>query len=305
MSHAALRVIDAPPAPTRTRTVCGNWYVADDGSEWAGAPVKCGVHPVTLWPFWVCYAWLLTHVFFFVWQVAPSIPPSGRSFAVCVYVVLWGSSCCNFLLVYCTNPGLLPWNWSETRKRAYTAAELRSGIATTNEQAMWAKAHAAPNRAHFSRRLGWFVLRADHDCTWVNGWVGAWNHAHFVRAVAWGTLLLCFSMFWAARAWVRGAVEGAPWLFHLYVAASIALGGITARQTAEQSSRISLNRTTVEMVRGLWEEGSPYDRGCLANWEEIFGSRRFLPLWPCPVPIPGRYTGFEYGEGESEPLIRL
>jgi hypothetical protein len=251
----------------------------------------------------------VTHVFFFIWQVTPSIPSAYRTLCVCVYLVLWGSSSANFLLTYCTNPGLLPWNWSETRKRSYTASELRGGIATTNDQVMWAKVHVSPNRSHFSRKLGWFVLRADHDCTWVNGWVGMWNHAHFLRAVAYSALLLIFSMFWAARAWWLGAVAGPLWVFYAYVAISIVLGGITARQTAEQSYRLSRNRTTVEVIRGLWEgRASPYDRGCLANWEEVCGPRRLLPLWPFPLPLGGRYSGFEYGEGaieESEPFLRL
>jgi hypothetical protein len=74
---------------------------------------------------------------------------------------------------------------------------------------------------------------------------------------------------------------------------------------------ITRNATTVERIAGRWAtRRNPYRRdGCIANWEEVCGSRRWLPLWPCPLPLPGRATGFEYGEetaqdDEAAPFLR-
>ena len=60
----------------------------------------------------------------------------------------------NYTLTHFVNPGIIPWNWSETRRNNYSSNELKSGIATTPEQKKWGKNHDLPPRAFFSYSFG-------------------------------------------------------------------------------------------------------------------------------------------------------
>jgi hypothetical protein len=70
---------------------------------------------------------------------------------------------------------------------------------------------------------------------------------------------------------------------------------IVALQSVNQIYSTSKNMTTVEAKFGKWaNRPNPYDNGCMSNWEEVCGSRRFWFLWPFPIPIPKVQDGFGY-----------
>jgi hypothetical protein len=177
----------------------------------------------------------------------------------------------NYAASYLVNPGFLPWNWWHTRKHSYTISELQNGIATNTDQVMWAKVHGIPNRCHFSRKYGLFILRADHDCGWLNGWVGVGNHSHFVRSVMYTFGLLCLALFWMVRAGLRGEVEGPKWFYWLNLIGSVIVTSVVTRQSFEQAIRLTSNLTSLEVLKGSWEgKKNPYDKGnCFANWDKV------------------------------------
>jgi hypothetical protein len=153
MSRELLRIIETPPPRTETHTVCGICYRVDSDNEWRGFPVRIGFHPATVFPSILAYTWLLSHVFFFIGQIVPSIPPTYRRWILCVYCFLWVCAVVNYAASYLSNPGLLPWDWWHTRKDHYTIDELRNGIATNADQVMWAKVQRIPNRGTFRGNL--------------------------------------------------------------------------------------------------------------------------------------------------------
>jgi hypothetical protein len=105
---------------------------------------------MTPWPFIICFCSLIFHGYYFPTAIFPLIAPLPR-WVRWAYWFLQSQTMLNLLCTYATNAGLLPWNWSATRKKLYTAAEIRDGIATTLEEFEWAASHDAPARAHFSK----------------------------------------------------------------------------------------------------------------------------------------------------------
>jgi hypothetical protein len=206
----------------------------------------------------------------------------------------------NLLCAYATNAGLLPWNWSATRKKLYTAAEIRDGIATTLEEFEWAASHDAPARAHFSKPWGLFILRCDHYCHWINGWIGIGNHAHFLRSISYGSFLAFSTTLVMLFVWWRGLYKGRMIPFWIFVLVYLVQGSICAIQVVQQSLNVTANQTTFEVLRGLWKhQRNPYRKRCLSNWEEVCGSWKFFLFWLFPIPIPRVQDGFGYEKLEG------
>jgi hypothetical protein len=130
----------------------------------------------------------------------------------------------NFICTYVSNAGFLPWNWSATRKKLYTATEIRDGIASTIEEFEWAASHDAPARAHFSKPWGLFILRCDHYCHWINGWVGIGNHAHFLRSIFYGSCLALCTTLTMLFVWWRGLYKGCMISFCIFLLVCVVRG---------------------------------------------------------------------------------
>jgi hypothetical protein len=123
-------------------------------------------------------------------------------------------------------------------------------------------------------------------------------------------LLLCLALFWMIRAGWQGKVQGPLWSYWLNIVASVVVTSVVTRQSWDQAIRLTANMTSLEVLKGTWKgKKNPYDRGnCLENWEEVCGSKKFLPLWLCPIPLAGGSDGFNYGVGgevESTPFLHL
>ena len=251
--------------------------------------------PIAIWPFWCCFVVLLSYIPYFLFYLLPCVPEESQTFWKVVYLVPLASAAVNFLLTHLLDPGVLPWTWSETRKKSYTFDEIREGIASREDQWNWAASQDRPERSVFSRTRGYFILRGDHDCFWVNNWIGIRNHSYFIRAVYSGSLFAAATTVLSVKIWRMDAVPVSRPLFYILTLIPVGLGLINLTQAFNQSYNISRNQTIVEQLKGLWIGApNPYRQSCLRNWEEVCGSRWCLPCWLLPIPIPKVEDGFGY-----------
>jgi hypothetical protein len=174
--------------------------------------------------------------------------------------------------------------------------EIIEGTARRDVQFEWARTHVRPVRSHFSNKSGFFIVRADHDCFWVNGWVGIGNQNYFIRAVWYSTIWAVFVTLCGLAVWSRLAKDrNTQLIFWFYEIIMAILGTFTAGQMVYQPRNACANVTIIEQVTGAWDEfPNVYEKGCVSNWEEICGTRKFWPCWLLPVPIPRVIDGFGY-----------
>lgn len=287
-------------SPTRTVLRCGSgFYTLVPGNLWRekGAyEIRYGGRILQVFPFWICFAFLVGHVPMFTQCILFYIESLALKIT---YAVLMGLAMVSYLLTHFTDPGMLPWTWADTRKQKYSSHELREGVATTPEQFLWAYSHPQPARCAFSRRYGYYVLRGDHDCWWVNNFIGINNHRHFLRSVWYSAILTIITdltglyvlrTHWSEMSWRTIIIA-----FCYQVPMNI-LGGVSVHQSYLQSRNVTKNVTLFELTavpEAL--EARVWDNGCLRNWEEVCGSRWFLPCWLLPFPIPRTQNGFGYG----------
>lgn len=301
-----------PPLSKTRRAFCKNspCFVVDLNPD--GPPIKMfywGHGRVSLWPFWLCFTALLSYIPYFFIYLRPVLPEESRKFWTVIYLIPLISAAINFFLTHWLNPGFLPWTWSETRKKNYTTEEMREGVASTEEQWAWAAEQDRPERSAFSRTCGYFVLRADHDCFWVNNWIGIRNHSYFLRAVYSGFAFAIITTYLSGRIWWEDKIPVSRHVFNLMFVLPIGLGIMNGIQVWTQSINACANETILEILKGTWRERPNHHRkSCLRNWEEICGSRWCLPCWLLPVPIPKVEDGFGYlpppsGEIESAFLV--
>jgi hypothetical protein len=288
---------DVCPEPSKPKPLWGPFFYFDlsQTQERCFPSIRWGYHYLTILPFWCCVAISGFHLPYFYSHVLPGVPDSSRLFVRLVYTFFWFIHLLHFLLTYWTNPGILPWNWSQTRKRSYTDNEIRDGIATTREQVLWARNHDRPGRAYFSRKQGYFILRGDHYCNWTTTWIGINNHRHFIRASYYTVLYVLFLLYWTGKVYSHDAIVGNTKVCLVYAGVLAFLGVFTAVQAVSQTVNVSHNQTISELLTGVFaRQPNTFNRGCVRNWEEVCGSRYYCPMWLCPCPIPRVEDGFGY-----------
>ena len=275
---------DAPPPNTPTRTVlrCGSgFYRITPENPWRRKSlfeIRYGHRILSFFPFWICFAILAGHIPVFTRCILPFVEASvWRT----VYGVLMGLTMVSYLATHFLDPGMLPWTWSETQKRKYSSQEFRDGIASTEEQFVWAYGHQQPARAAFSRRYGFFVLRGDHDCWWVNNFVGINNQRYFLLSLLFSSLLTVYTDVIGLGVLANHRHEMTKkviWTAVLYHIPSTWMGCVAIFQLYSQVRNVTKNVTLFELIASQADMVQPvWDRGCFNNWEEVCGSRWFLP----------------------------
>jgi hypothetical protein len=290
-----LTIVDTPPPNTSIHRIFGPFYRVKGSPQ-----IRCVCRIFRLFPFWTMALASLFHVAYFFRYAVPGLPESFRRPVGVVYLIFYTFAALNLFATYFTNPGALPWNWSISRKKSYTSSELCTGVATTIEQFEWALSHDSPARSHFSKKTGFFILRADHDCFWVNGWIGIGNHRYFLNGMAGLAIFCLYSGFWMLWTFFYGTY-GNFFFFISILGITGFCAFLSVGQGFLQARNISLNATIIEHLKGKWATGrNPYRKDCIRNWEEVYGPRVCCPLWCCPFPIPRVEDGFGYDKGAND-----
>lgn len=144
--------------------------------------------------FWSLYPFVslntISPIFIFYWwkYIKPIYAISAPWFPY--YLLIFYTVSMSFLWwAFFTNPGLLPFNYSITKRYPIYDKEIRNYTAVREDQIEWAKKQTRPARCVFSTRTGTFVLRADHFCTLIGTWIGLKNHRLYFNGI------LYFSIF--------------------------------------------------------------------------------------------------------------
>jgi hypothetical protein len=195
-----------------------------------------------------------------------------------------------------TDPGYLPFFYPAADRTKFSRDELYDGCAVTEEQIAWARAQRRPGRIYFSRAAGWYIIRGDHYCKWTNNWIGLYNHRYYLQALLYIAIYVGVYILHLFIQYRRGKLALTTFEAVALLSVGIPYFYLICTALGSQLFLITRNRTLVEQVKRTPES---YDRGCLANWEEIFGSRKYFLLWFLPVPLPAMVDGFGYAEERS------
>jgi hypothetical protein len=201
------------------------------------------------------------------------------------------------LTTYLTDPGYLPFFYPATTRRSFTFDELRYGTAVTPQQRSWARRQSRAGRIQFGRHSGRFIIRGDHYCSFMGNWIGLGNHRYFILAVLYIVFYITFYVVHLVYLWWGTNLHLKRWELIGLLGAGVVFYPILLSNLVRQIIDVAHNVVLVDVLR---RRPSNWDRGCMNNFEEVCGPRRFLPLWCVPVPLPRSIDGFGYGEMKPE-----
>jgi len=160
-----------------------------------------------------------------------------------------------------------------------------------------------PERCHHCSACNRCVLNMDHHCLWINNCVGFWNRKHFILLLAYALMLTSFVIitmgydFYKACAWTYDQkifdlgekdFEKNILIIVLYLLNTL-VGLIMSFFLRFHYDLGTENKTTIEnLAHDGMDYISKYDIGSQNNWNQIFGSNKFLypfpTYWPCGQP---------------------
>lgn len=244
----------------------------------------------SIYPFPLVMAFSFFTLYVLIVSVAPLLPPRlqfMKYIAVFFNLLMFT----NFEICRFRNPGVIPWDWSLTKKKSFTKKELREGIIMTDEQYDFCKKHDRPPRSWISSNYGYIILRGDHFCKWIGNWVGIRNHKFFMNGV------LCASIYISIAFWfiIYTFFTGTSMLTTAGFAALVPFGCflfyLAFGQTYTQFFQLAFNTTTVERLKG--KIMVYFDDNYLQGFEEIYGPVKYFWTWLLPIP-PKNTDGFSF-----------
>ena len=235
---------------------------------------------------------LYISLFWWWWKNVAPILVGNWNCLKYIFSIPWVFCIYSYGVVHFKNPGILPFSWSHTKKKNYTTKELRDGKSTRDDQKEYAKAHDIPERAWFSSTTGYFILRGDHECKYLQTWVGLRNHRFFILGLFWGTISIsvwCCSAFYV----IYHHLQVSSWKITAPMfLMSLPLMIQNCSMTFFQSMLTTKNQTTIERI--LKTTGHYFHGGSCEGWVEICGPMKWIPCWIFPFPIPPSTDGFSF-----------
>jgi len=210
---------------------------------------------------------------------------STSSFAVLsVYHVFFLNLLFAFYQCVMTDPGLVPPNWGfhmgdDTKRRRYCKM--------CN---VW-----KPDRTHHCSICNRCILNMDHHCPWINNCVGFYNRKFFLQLLMYVYLSLFIVVFFmfpelchraAEIGHHPGRLKGAAFLLSsvmilfAFLLASLLLCTLT-NFIRFHVKLVLDNYTTIENLERDEDAKSKFDIGRRRNWEQVFGSNKWL--WWLPM----------------------
>ncbi|OHT16533.1 DHHC zinc finger domain containing protein [Tritrichomonas foetus] len=253
-------------------TICGHWICA---------PLK---------PFLVSISFLLLSAlcFYNIWTFSPSLASKiGFSifYGFCTFCLIMA-----YFEVIVIGPGYLPFNYKTNKIEPFLWENAMESIVVYREQMEYARESERPPRTSFAISARRFVLRADHYCFWTESWIGLKNARYFLVMLFW-VIMTCISWFCVHTYWFMDIAqsEDFKWQYVLGIIGHVAIGCIfflSCYHCFLSTRDLCNNWTSLER----WKNRTlpVYDQGCMSNFEEVCGARKFCPLWifPCFISQP-------------------
>jgi hypothetical protein len=189
----------------------------------------------------------------------------------------------SYTLLIARGPGYVPFNWGQSRARHFSWDHAMASMVQYSHQLAAARqTNERPPRSAFGSSACRFVLRADHYCRWVQSWVGIRNHRFFMLTCLWCVLYalanLGFRFTFYREVILHFELRDIPGIVSVLVLLYfVAFSGYHFCFAARNLAR---NTTALE----LWNDrpAAVYNRGCIRNYEEVCGSRKWILCWPVP-----------------------
>lgn len=162
-----------------------------------------------------------------------------------------------------------------------------SGILTNDDQLFWAKSKPRPPRSIISKEAGRIVIRPDHFCAITFSWIGKRNQKFFILFNIYSSLFSLFLCVYSLRL-IIGQIKNNGWCWKfdflfafVTVLVGLDFGGMSLLFWIS-SCRFACKGITMheELMKVDREK---FDRGCVKNLEDIFGSCWKFPCWMCPT----------------------
>lgn len=205
---------------------------------------------------------------------------------ILLYTILFILFFVSYIEAVLEGPGYLPFYYPLVpNNNNYTQFEYLSGMVTTEDQLKTIQRDKLPKRAHYCKSARRIVIRPDHYCDWIAGFVGKKNHKLFYLFNFYGFIYISILLILIILT-IKTDVENNKFpLIHIILFPFALLGVFFAMFTMvfcmASTYEISQNITDLENLKNItpdWDTSS-----CIGNWEEICGSCNKWYLWPVPV----------------------
>ena len=284
------------PRLTRWKDLCGFgfWLILDQDTP----TIRFRHNVCEIFPVFIEIIIIIWGLLEWYYNLLPVM--THRTLALAVMLFFWLPGLILLIVTWLKDPGFLPFFYPATDRQTFTSTELRYGTACNDVQKEWARKQPRPARIVFSEGAGRYVIRGDHNCFFTGNWVGLHNHRYFVLAITYlmfADLIFVLSFLWVAwqgklaMGWIKATALIIITLGFLFLLSQNVFG---------QLFLIGWNMTMVDRLKH-WDRGQ-YDRGCLNNYEEVCGPRKYICLWWLPIPLPRTIDGFGYGPIDQEIL---
>ncbi|KAK6179475.1 hypothetical protein SNE40_011826 [Patella caerulea] len=150
-----------------------------------------------------------------------------------------------------------------------------------------------PPRAHHCRRCRQCVTRMDHHCPWINNCVGEENHYAFILLLLYAFLLgllsfiICMMHFWVLPRCVSCDrevfyIKHSIWFMYLLTILGLNMALVMGVQFFSQHLNVLIDRTILQNMQSMPEEGSVKVRDTFKAYKDLFGTNAVVCwLLPC------------------------
>lgn len=194
----------------------------------------------------------------------------------------------SYVLTIVKGPGYLPYNWNVDKRLDYDFDTMMDSMAVFQEQIDYGKTHERPPRSSFSITARRYVLRADHFCTWMQTFIGLNNHRFFLLSTFWISIY-CFAYIGFRYFWIYDIIVTTISTKHfdyysipgiIFVLIGLFAGFYSFYYFVRSFINLYNNLTQIEK----WNNRQPsmFGRSRINNFEEVCGSKKYLPFWPFP-----------------------
>ncbi|KAI5528905.1 cysteine S-palmitoyltransferase protein [Trichomonas vaginalis G3] len=184
-------------------------------------------------------------------------------------------------------PGYLPFYYPlKMAKRKGNHSDYLAGVVSTKMQEAYVSGQKVPTRVNYFKSARRYVIRPDHFCGWTGSFIGKKNHKLFFTFNFWGSIYIAlFTIFSYFSVRVQTNIFNNNAFFLaisiIYILLGLFFFLMTFNFAILSLVRFANNKTQFELMKK--QEGHPFRRSCIENFEDVCGPRKYMFLWLFPI----------------------